>query len=70
MGNSIYQTGVCVSKKAWFLFSAFQVITWAMLQTKREDPSTLELERWSKILALLQSSHALTMLRWEFYANL
>lgn len=31
-----------VPKKDWFLFSALQVITWAMLQIKREDPSTLE----------------------------
>lgn len=72
MGNSIYQTGVCtkVPKKACFLFSALQVMTWAILQIKREHPGTLELEHWNKILALLQSSHALTMLRLDFFASL
>lgn len=59
-----------VPKKAWFLSSALQVITWAVLQSKSNDPGTPELEHRSKILALLQSSHALTMLRWEFFASL
>lgn len=43
-----------VPEKAWILSSALQL--WAILQTKREDPGTLELGCWSKIVALLQSS--------------